>query len=139
MRPHGHDPMNFEFLISQRPLSLQAKPSRLRKWKEAVRSAASECWEGDPINQGNLCLTLVYLCGLLPPDADNIVKPIQDALKGLVYSDDVLVADVDCHRRFLDEGIDITHLPSLLITAAGNAVECVYVRVSTSLELGDYL
>jgi crossover junction endodeoxyribonuclease RusA len=46
------------------------------------------------IQTGDLQLTLVYFCHISPPDTGNIVKPIQDALVGLVFSDDALVSDV---------------------------------------------
>ncbi|HIG48948.1 MAG TPA: RusA family crossover junction endodeoxyribonuclease [candidate division Zixibacteria bacterium] len=34
-----------------------------------------------------------------PVDTHNIIKPIQDGLVGLVYDDDLLVTDVESHRR----------------------------------------
>ena len=37
-------------------------------------------WNGQTVLEGDLHLTLVYLCDESPPDTDNIVKPIQDAL-----------------------------------------------------------
>jgi Holliday junction resolvase RusA-like endonuclease len=33
------------------------------------------------------------------PDADNIAKPIQDALNGLIYADDAQVIDVSSRKR----------------------------------------
>ena len=37
---------------------------------------------------GPICITLVYLYDEVALDVDNILKPIQDALVGLVFSDD---------------------------------------------------
>ncbi len=84
-------------------------------------------------------LTLVYLCGDSPADIDNIVKPIQDALVGVVYADDLLIADVDSHRRFITDGIDLINLSRLLIQGAESGEECVYVSVSLSENLEVYL
>jgi hypothetical protein len=70
---------------------------------------------------------------------DNIIKPLQDALVGLVYEDDSLICDVDSHRRFLSDPIDITELPPLLQAGVAGGVECVYVRVANALELKDCL
>jgi len=115
-RCSNHMPLPFEFLVPQRPLSLQAKSkSNLRRWKDFVRDEAKKSWVGDEaIAEGPLALTLVYLCGNDPADIDNIIKPIQDSLVGLVYEDDELIADVDSHRRDLEDGIDITDLPKVL-------------------------
>ena len=69
----------------------------------------------------------------------NIIKPIQDALIGVVFADDSQVSDVDSHRRFLSDRIDITNLPPLLIENIVNGAECVYVRVSLAESLEVYL
>ena len=91
------------------------------------------------LDAGDLHLTLVYLFDEAPPDTDNIVKPIQDALVGLVFSDDALVADVESHRRSLNGAYDLTYLPPLVTAGIFSGRECVYVRVSTSLPLEEYI
>jgi crossover junction endodeoxyribonuclease RusA len=132
--------VNFEFLIPKRPLSLQAKrKANLQAWKGFVRAEAAAVWNVPMVETGDLQLSLVYLCDLSPPDTDNIVKPIQDALVGLVFSDDALVADVESHRRSLNGSFDLTRLPTLLIAGIASGKECVYVRVSNSRALEDYL
>ena len=129
-----------EFLIPSRPLSLQAKPKSKQDWKNFVCEMASQNWmDSSPIRDTDICLTLVYLCDDSPPDTDNIIKPIQDALVGLIYEDDSLIADVDSHRRFLSDPLDLTSLPSLLVNGALIGKECVYVRVSKSKALDEYL
>ena len=130
---------DFEFLIQRRPLSLQAKRPKLQAWKQFVRSEAAKVWSSPVVQVGDLQLTLVYLCDQSPPDTDNIVKPIQDALIGLVFTDDSLIADVESHRRFLVGTFDLTYLPPLLILGIASQQECVYVKVSNSRPLEDYL
>jgi crossover junction endodeoxyribonuclease RusA len=130
----------FEFLIPRRPVSLQTKSrANLQAWKNYVAGEATKVWHGTMIETGDLELLLVYLFDLAPPDTDNIVKPIQDALVGLVFSDDALIADVESHRRSLIGTFDLTRLPDLLVAGITAGQECVYVRVSTSLPLEDYL
>lgn len=130
-----------EFLISKRPVSLQTRNRRnLQEWKDFVRHEASKFWTGQPPIQGNdLRLTLVYLCDESPPDIDNIIKPIQDALVGLVFEDDNLIADVDSHRRFLSEPLDLARLPNLLVEGSLLGEEFVYVKVSLSRTVEHYL
>ncbi len=93
-----------------------------------MRVETQKVWKNNnPIKDGDLQLTLVYLCDEFPADIDNIIKPIQDALVDLVFEDDSLVSDVDNHRRFMSDPIDIIGLPSLLQRAVITGKECVYV------------
>ncbi|MBO1062514.1 MAG: RusA family crossover junction endodeoxyribonuclease [Aphanizomenon flos-aquae CP01] len=134
----------FEFLIPRRPVSTN-NDKRRKEWIRLVNKEAKKFWTGSsPIKDANLQLTLIYLCrgnygdrNLL--DTDNIIKPIQDALIKLVYEDDKLVSDVESHRRFLSEPIDITNLPLLLQEGVIIGEECVYVKVSESQPLEKYL
>ncbi|MEH2160969.1 MAG: RusA family crossover junction endodeoxyribonuclease [Nostoc sp.] len=133
--------MPFEFLIPRRPVSLQTKKrENLQAWKNFVRVEAQKVWKDkSPITKGDIQLTLVYICDEFPADIDNIIKPIQDALVDLVFEDDSLISDVDSHRRFLSDPIDIKSLPSLLQSAVILGKECVYVKVSESQTLEKYL
>lgn len=132
----------FEFLIPKRPVSVQTKSSKNREaWKKFVRGEAKKAWNAGspPISSPSLRVTIVYLCGDSPADIDNIIKPIQDALIGVVFEDDSLVSDVDSHRRFLAEPIDVTFLPTLLQSGVAYGNECVYVRVCDAQDLMRYL
>ena len=131
--------LDFEFLIPKRPLSLQAKSKSLQAWKAFVREEAAKVWKTPTVENGDLHLMLVYLCDESPPDTDNIVKPIQDALVGLVFTDDSQIADVESHRRFLSATFDVARLPSLVLIGILSQQECVYVKVSDSLPLEEYL
>jgi crossover junction endodeoxyribonuclease RusA len=131
----------FEMLIPKRPVSQQAKnPSNLKAWKDYIYGRARIEWSsGTPIVTPGLRLMLVYLCDDSPADIDNIIKPIQDALIGVVYADDSLVSDVDSHRRFLSDAIDITNLPPLLVEGVTLGEECIYIRVSLAENLETYI
>lgn len=132
--------MYFDFLIPKRPVSLQTrKTSNLQAWKQYVRAEATKTWTGQIFTEQNIQLTLVYLHDSNPLDTDNIIKPIQDALVGLVYEDDLLITDVDAHRRSLSDTFDLTLYPILLAQGMESSLECVYVRVSASKLLEEYL
>ena len=96
-------------------------------------------WQHAPVSSSALRLSIVYLCNDSPADIDNIIKPIQDALVGVVFEDDLLISDVDSHRRYLQDSIDVTNLPSLLQTGIMTGNECVYIRVNHADELRNYL
>ncbi len=130
----------FEFILPRRPISHQAKNTEHRQqWKDFVFGRAFQKWQGAPIANERIRFTVVYLCEEDPPDINNIIKPIQDALIGLVYSDDNLIIDVQGHLRMADELIDITNLPPLLQEVVINGVDCLYVRIDSSSALGNLL
>lgn len=131
----------FEYLIEKRPVSLQTRNrENLQAWKTFVRCEVAKAWrDKPPIAAMALRFTLVYLCDDSPADTDNIIKPIQDALVGLVFKDDNLISDVDSHRRFISEGIDISVLPPLLQRGVASGLECVYIKVSLAQPLEIYL
>jgi crossover junction endodeoxyribonuclease RusA len=132
--------MQFEFLIPKRPVSLQARNrANLQKWKDFVFSEASKMWTGGKPYSGELHITIVYLCGKDPVDADNVIKPIQDALEGLVYDKDDQITDVESHRRPLTGTFDITNFPPLLIQGITSGNECVYVKICDAKSLENYI
>ena len=131
--------MQFDFMIPKRPVSLQTRQrSKLQNWQAFVRAEASKTWVGTPYS-GNVHLTLVYLYDADPVDTDNIIKPIQDALIGLVYEDDSLVTDVESHRRSLSDTFDVALCPLLLVRGIISGIECVYVRINSAKALESYL
>jgi len=131
--------MLFEFLIPRRPASLQTKNrANLQLWKSFVSDVARKDWSESPYNSQYLHLTLVYLYDEDPVDVDNIIKPIQDALVGTVYDDDLLISDVESHRRPLTGVFDLTRLPPLLLDGLLSGAECVYVRITDSQLLENY-
>jgi crossover junction endodeoxyribonuclease RusA len=50
-----------------------------------------------------------------------------------------MVSDVDSHRGFLTEPIDLSGLPPLLQAGAARGAECVYVRIGDAQELRSYI
>lgn len=129
-----------EFLIPRRPMSLQGNRANLRAWKEFVAGEAKTAWGArHPIRTGELHLTLAYLSGVQPADVDNIIKPIQDALVGLVLADDSLIVAVESHRRLLTGSFDPMRLPPLLLQGLLTGRECVYVRLRDAQPLEELL
>lgn len=137
---HHKSMLPFDFIIPRRPLSHSARNSANKvEWKAFVHSQASAGWIGQAISSGSLRFTLVYLCQEEPPDINNIIKPVQDALIGLVYADDALIVDVQGHLRMINAPIDVTGLPLALLGAIQTGADCVYVRIAPSSELNQLL
>lgn len=131
--------MILDFLIPRRPLSVNANHKKLQRWKQYVHAVAAETWVDAPIPDSSIHLKLVYLYDKDPVDTDNIIKPIQDALNGLIYDDDVNVTDVEAHRRHLSDVFDITDFPTPLLNGLYSGNECVYVQINQAESLEDYL
>jgi len=89
----------FDFVVQGPPVSHQTKnKQRLQAWKQTVRQAAQTYWNaGDIPSTEELTVVVTNFYENAAPDVDNIVKPIQDALIGLVYVDDAQVTD--CHTK----------------------------------------
>jgi hypothetical protein len=132
---------SYEFVVPGRPVSVQGRSRAARRdWTEKVQVAAIRNSPATPpFFEPGVRLTLVHLCLLGPIDADNIIKPIQDALEGIFYPDDRVITDVDSHRRMMKERGLVARLPPILLAAWMAGRECVYVRVQTSIPLEAYL
>lgn len=77
-----------------------------------------------------MALTLLYLYESAALDVDNIAKPILDALKGLVFTDDALVSDAVIRRRDLAGEFELAEAPPLVIEGFERGGEFVYVRIT---------
>lgn len=128
----------FEFVIEGPPVSLKAKKtnsSRYRRWIKTVKAAAQALWPTG--KQPILRLVTVSITNyytLAPPDVDNIIKPIMDALNGITYIDDGQV------NRVCSEKVDLSNSPriedpsALLADALEKYSEIVHVVVSWETE-----
>ena len=65
-----------------------------------------------------------------PPDIDNIIKPILDALGNLVYNDDQQVYKVTCQKFDLSEGELVSRTGALLTTALPGHSELLHIVVT---------
>lgn len=151
----------FEFWLPTKPKSFQRKATTRSKddWKKYIADAANKSLKanqsllgenlGWPIfNNKKLHLTLVWLSKEwnknIDPDVDNIIKPIQDALQGLVYEDDCWIFDVESHLRITTTtAFDLDRLPKMIQIALAemtrlNLRDCIYIRVSHVKDLEDY-
>ncbi|SFJ60005.1 RusA family crossover junction endodeoxyribonuclease [Planctomicrobium piriforme] len=122
----------FEFVIPRRPLSVQAKNAKHRQeWKDYVHDLARQAWpEDELLVQSPVCLTLIVIYESVIIDVDNVIKPIQDALRNVVYFDDSLVSDVISRRRNLNTQFVLENVSPVLAHGLELAAEFVYVCVT---------
>ncbi len=74
-------------------------------------------------------LTITYFYDNIAVDVDNIPKPILDALKGLVYSDDEQVTDILCRKRNLNGDLRIENPSSVLAEGLSRGHQFLYIIV----------
>ncbi len=123
--------MQFEFIIDGPPVSQQARRSKRRKeWVVEVQDAIRRYWSvGEVPVTEQVMLTITYFHEGNSLDVDNIPKPILDALKDLVYSDDTQVTDLVCRKRNLNDDLRIVNSSSVLAEGFDRGNEFLYVVV----------
>ncbi len=105
----------FEFVIDGPPMSAQShNRKRLEEWKLKVAAAAAQLWTG-PVFHAKLRVVVTYYhdresAGL---DADNMIKPILDALIGVVYDDDRQATHITARSVRLVDGRAPNFIPLL--------------------------
>lgn len=130
--PRNFSMTPFEFVIPQRPVSAQARrQARLREWKDFVAEharlaiAVPRALATDPV-----ALRLLYLYDEAALDVDNILKPILDALIGVLLEDDSVITDVELRRRSRQTTFTLNVVSPVL--AAGLALDKEFVYVALS-------
>lgn len=128
-----------EFTIAATPVSHQSRDRvRLAAWREAVAAAARYNWPvGAEPSAGPLRLLVVYYHegDSYNVDGDNLLKPIQDALQGIVYRDDRQIVDAQVQKRSIDWEFQMRRISRVLADAFVQGDEFVYVKVEQVTDL----
>lgn len=92
-----------DFVVLGVPASSQAGAASKTRWKAKVATAARDALAPLALpTEEDVEIVIVYFHEDAPLDVDNMIKPIQDALCGVVYKDDSQVSDTRGSRRDLD-------------------------------------
>ena len=128
----------FEFTIQGPPVSNQTRNrARLQQWKQDVRAAALlGIPAGVAPSPDAVQITITYYYEGDSPDVDNIIKPIQDALNGVVFVDDVQVAETKSRKRPLNGSYQIKGASGLLLQGFAAGLSFLHIRVSNSVHNG---
>jgi crossover junction endodeoxyribonuclease RusA len=103
----------------------------LNNWKGIIRAEATKHWAGKPLLTGKLkCTIFNFHEGKdASLDDDNMVKPIRDAMNGLVYVDDSQISYSETIHICIDAPIKIRTASAVLLAAYGKGDEFLYVRI----------
>lgn len=120
----------FELAVYGIPVSQQTrKRERLREWRQDVCNAARREWTGGPSDSGSFMVTITYVYDDIILDVDNIPKPILDALKQVIFSDDSQVTDMLCRKRELNAELRLGTFSSALSEALARSTPFVHILV----------
>ncbi len=124
--------MKFEFIVDGPPVSQQTRRrQRLIDWKNKVLQEAQKYWTPQQnITTGLVMVQITYFYDTVDIDVDNIVKPIQDAIKGLVYNDDTQVTDALARKRKLSSNFKAEGLTPVLAEGFARGHEFLYIVVT---------
>ncbi|MGK7895586.1 MAG: RusA family crossover junction endodeoxyribonuclease [Xenococcus sp. (in: cyanobacteria)] len=122
----------FEFIVDGPPVSQQTRRrERLRAWKAIVRQEAEKYWSSEQKTAtGLVMLKVTYFYDSVAMDVDNIVKPIQDAIIGLVYVDDNQITDVLVRKRDLSGNFRVENMTSILAEGFARGNEFLHILVT---------
>jgi crossover junction endodeoxyribonuclease RusA len=133
----------FEFTVEGPPVSHQTHNRvRLQEWREFVANAARNRWPpGEhPVDEQIRIVVTYYHDGpAIRMDNDNLVKPIQDALNGLVYVDDQLISDTVIRKTDLNGEFRVKGMSAVLAQGFIVGREFLHVRIESAPHHGDLL
>ena len=128
----------FEFSVVGKPISYQTKNKQnLKDWKIHVMETAKKVAAGWKPTGDRCQVTITHFydadeweTGV--PDSDNIVKPVRDALQGVIYVDDYQVSDFVSRRRSINAPFRIRGMSPALAYAFTRGDEFLYIRVESA-------
>ena len=122
----------WDFSILGVPVSVNARRSSIQRWKGQVHAAAQGAWPaGDAPCACKVQIHITFYHDSAPPDVDNMLKPIQDALCGVVYVDDSQLTDTHGHLRDINDQYRVKGMTPA--QAAGFVADTAFVHIRIEL------
>ena len=120
----------FEFCVRGPSVSAQAKNrQRLKAWRETVSHQAREALAGRDPFRNELELVLVEFSEVASKDRDNMAKPIQDAMQGILFENDRQILKVGVEWCDIDGYYKVRSMSPVVATALVEGHEFVWVRL----------
>jgi crossover junction endodeoxyribonuclease RusA len=124
--------MRHGFHVVGCPASVQSTPSSKRQYRTLVADAARSTVSEPITGPERIMIEIDWFTQSLEnkPDVDNIIKPIQDALKGIVFVDDSQVESVTARKHDLLTITSFVREPlGIIDPIIQGCKEYVYVRI----------
>lgn len=121
----------FEFVIDGPPMSARSHNTRrLADWKLRIAAAASERWTGPPFRgKAHVVVTYYHEGETAHLDNDNMIKPILDALIGVVYADDRQATHIEARSVNLNDASRFARVGALVALELTRRREFLHVRI----------
>jgi hypothetical protein len=134
-------PLPYEFTVPGPPVSHQsANKQLLADWRSRVTTAAARDWTAMPLSCDlRIAVTYYHEGDSVRIDGDNMLKPIQDALIGLIYSDDKFITDSETRKTPIDGPIRARRASRVLLEAFAVGQEFVHVIIDVAPSHADPL
>ena len=97
-----------------------------------IQGTIEQFWDSDEAIDEPVEVTIACFLNDLSIDIDNIPKPILDALKGRVISDDSQVVALHCSKKDLKGIIQVSHPSPILIKALARCEPFLYITVNVA-------
>jgi hypothetical protein len=126
-----------EFVVIGTPISAQGSKAARRHWQQRVKDGAMNGASVAPSPfAGDVALRILYIFIDSPAaDLDNIIKPLQDAMKGVAFEDDLQVVDLVASMRRKGASDAISMSSAAFWTAFGGGSDFVYVTVTPAQQI----
>jgi len=99
-------------------------------WQREVRAAAAAAWPaGRPPYAVAVELRITHYARRPNADMDNLIKPIQDALQGIAYTNDRMVKDITGNWRDIDAPFRVRYMARPLANAFSDGRPFVHIRL----------
>jgi crossover junction endodeoxyribonuclease RusA len=126
----------FDFVIIGKPVPHRAQDKKaLRAWREHVKATALYCWGDHPPLDDKLCVKITHFYDAPSGDvghtidSERIIKPVLDALNGVIYHDDYQIAELDNRRRNLNGSFRVKGMSVALAEGFCKGEEFLHVKV----------
>lgn len=122
-----------EFTFDGPPLSLQSKnKARKRSYKQNIASIAQQILPaGFQVSADQLEIIITYYHDGICPDMDNIIKPIQDSLVGVIYVDDSQIANSTGRKRDINRSYKVRSVSACILQAFSNGKDFIHVKIDS--------
>lgn len=121
--------------VTGTPVSVNSRSSSaVWEWKLVVAAKARALWPADerPLLDMLQIHATYYYAGRRRPDVDNFIKPISDALEGIVYVNDRQLLDAHTHLRSLDEPFIVRGMTEQQATGFVDGLPFVHIRIEAA-------
>jgi Holliday junction resolvase RusA-like endonuclease len=126
----------FDFVIIGKPVPHRSSDkTALKAWRERVKETAQFCWGGRSPLTDKLHVKITHFYDAPSGnvgenlDSERVIKPVLDALNGVIYEDDYQIAELDNRRRNLNGSFRVRGMSIALAEGFCKGEEFLHVTV----------